>query len=95
VAYIRAIVFVAAALGYLLIKCPLCNVEYIKASENLHLKAKKHILNKEAYKITHKQVKEENITSEDEHLESKGIRSHFSTPKNNGRMVKLNRLSAQ
>jgi hypothetical protein len=28
------------------IKCPLCNVEYIKAYEKLHLKSKKHILNK-------------------------------------------------
>ena len=52
----------------LLIKCPLCNVEYIKASENLHLKSKKHILNKEAYEITFKQVKQENITNEDEQL---------------------------
>lgn len=52
----------------MLIKCPLCNVEYIKASENLHLKSKKHILNKEAYDITFKQVKEENITNEDEQL---------------------------
>ena len=52
----------------LLIKCPLCSVEYIKASENLHLKSKKHILNKEAYEITFKQVKEENITNEDEQL---------------------------
>ena len=52
----------------LLVKCPLCNVEYIKASEQLHLKAKKHILNKEAYEITYKQVKEENITNEDEQL---------------------------
>ena len=50
----------------LLVKCPLCNVEYIKASEQMHLKAKKHILNKEAYKITFKQVKQENITNEDE-----------------------------
>ena len=47
-------------------KCPLCDVEYIKASENLHLKAKKHILNKEAYDITFKQVTEENITNEDD-----------------------------
>jgi hypothetical protein len=52
----------------LLIKCPLCNVEYIKASENLHLKSKKHILNKEAYEITFKQVKQENILNEDEQL---------------------------
>ena len=52
----------------LLVKCPLCNVEYIKASENLHLKSKKHILNKEAYEITFKQVKQENITNEDEQL---------------------------
>ena len=52
----------------MLIKCPLCNVEYIKASENLHLKSKKHILNKEAYDVTFKQVKEENITNEDEQL---------------------------
>ena len=41
----------------LLIKCPLCNVEYIKASEQLHLKAKKHIINKEAYDKTYKQIK--------------------------------------
>ncbi len=40
----------------LLIKCPLCNVERIKASDNLHLKSKKHILNKEAYEITFKRV---------------------------------------
>ena len=52
----------------LLIKCPLCSVEYIKASENLHLKAKKHILNKEAYEITFKQLKQENILNEDEQL---------------------------
>ena len=52
----------------LLVKCPLCEVEYIKASENLHLKAKKHILNKEAYEITFKQVKEENITNEDDQI---------------------------
>ncbi len=52
----------------LLIKCPLCNVEYIKASENLHLKSKKHILNKEAYEITYKQIKQENILNEDEQL---------------------------
>ena len=52
----------------LLVKCPLCNVEYIKASEQMHLKAKKHILNKEAYDITFKQVKQENITNEDEQI---------------------------
>jgi hypothetical protein len=52
----------------LLIKCPFCNVEYIRASENLHLKAKKHILNKEAYEITYKQVKEENITNEEDQI---------------------------
>ena len=52
----------------LLVKCPLCEVEYIKASENLHLKAKKHILNKEAYEITYKQVKEENITNEEDQI---------------------------
>ena len=52
----------------LLVKCPLCNVEYIKASEQMHLKAKKHILNKEAYEITFKQVKQENITNEDEQI---------------------------
>ena len=52
----------------LLVKCPLCNVEYIKASEQMHLKAKKHILNKEAYEITFKQVKQENITNEGEQI---------------------------
>lgn len=52
----------------LLVKCPLCNVEYIKASEQMHLKAKKHILNKEAYEITFKQVKQDNITNEDEQI---------------------------
>jgi hypothetical protein len=52
----------------MLIKCPLCNVEYIKASEQLHLKAKKHIINKEAYDKTYKQIKEENIINEDEQL---------------------------
>jgi hypothetical protein len=52
----------------LLVKCPLCNVEYIKASEQMHLKAKKHILNKEAYDITFKQVKQDNITNEDEQI---------------------------
>ena len=52
----------------LLVKCPLCNVEYIKASEQMHLKAKKHILNKEAYDITFKQVKQDNIINEDEQI---------------------------
>ena len=52
----------------LLVKCPLCNVEYIKASEQMHFKAKKHILNKEAYDITFKQVKQDNITNEDEQI---------------------------
>ncbi len=46
----------------------MCNVEYIKGSENLYLKSKNHILNKEAYVITYKQVKQENILNEDEQL---------------------------
>jgi hypothetical protein len=52
----------------LLVKCPICNVEYIKASEQMHLKSKKHILNKEAYDITFKQVKQDNIINEDEQI---------------------------
>ena len=51
-----------------MVKCPLCNVEYMKASEQMHLKAVKHISNKEAYEIKFKQVKQENITNEDEQL---------------------------
>jgi len=50
------------------LKCPLCNTEYIKACEQQHSETNKHILNKQAYEQTFEQIKQENITDEEEQL---------------------------
>ena len=50
------------------IKCLLCNCEYLKACEQTHFKARKHILNNKAYEQTLNQIKELNINNDDEKL---------------------------
>ncbi len=52
----------------LLLKCPLCDAQYIKATEHKHLISKKHILNKESYEEAKLCINENNIDDENEQI---------------------------
>ena len=52
----------------LLLKCPLCDAQYIKANEEKHNKSKKHIFNKKCYDESIIYINDNNINDENEQL---------------------------
>jgi hypothetical protein len=52
----------------LLLKCPLCDAQYIKANEDKHNRSKKHIFNKESYEEANLYINENNINDENEQI---------------------------
>ena len=52
----------------LLLKCPLCDAQYIKANEEKHNKSKKHIFNKKCYDEAIIFINDNNINDENEQL---------------------------
>lgn len=52
----------------LLLKCPLCDAQYIKINENKHLNSKKHKLNFSSYEETKQLIIQNNVIDEDEQL---------------------------
>lgn len=52
----------------LLLKCPLCDAQYIKANEEKHNKSKKHIFNKKSYDEAILFINDHNINDENEQL---------------------------
>ena len=52
----------------LLLKCPLCDAQYIKINENKHLNSKKHKLNFSSYEETNEIILKNNVIDEDEQL---------------------------
>ena len=52
----------------LLLKCPLCDAQYIKANEEKHNKSKKHIFNKKCYDEAILFINDNHINDENEQL---------------------------
>jgi hypothetical protein len=52
----------------LLLKCLLCDAQYIKANEDKHNRSKKHIFNKESYEEANLYINENNINDENEQI---------------------------
>ena len=52
----------------LLLKCLLCDAQYIKANEDKHNRSKKHIFNKESYEEAISYINENNINDENEQI---------------------------
>ena len=52
----------------LLLKCPLCDAQYIKANEEKHNKSKKHLFNKKCYDEAILFINDNNINDENEQL---------------------------
>ena len=52
----------------LLLKCPLCDAQYIKANEEKHNKSKKHIFNKICYDEAILFINDNNIINENDQL---------------------------
>ena len=52
----------------LLLKCLLCDAQYIKINENKHLNSKKHKLNFSSYEETNEIILKNNVIDEDEQL---------------------------
>ena len=52
----------------LLLKCPLCDAQYIKANEEKHNKSKKHLFNKKCYDEAIIYINDNNINDDNEQL---------------------------
>jgi hypothetical protein len=52
----------------LLLKCPLCDAQYIKANEEKHNKSKKHLFNKKCYDEAIIYINNNNINDDNEQL---------------------------